>query len=241
MFKHTKQLTRNSKLEQTQAFLDFALAEVCSGIEMAQAAKITDNKKLAAGFIRHAFDEYNHARIFYEISRGIIKRENLVGLIRYISLNAYDKKYIDRNAFLFEKLSRGQFSIFVHISEDYAAKHFVRVIKKVDILNKEEIAQLHSILADEKRHIEFSSASAKKFRRTNPVKYRFYKIIERINLVKRNINDKSSFLYELITRLFLSVSFFWFRILARSIIQRFSEKKNHHTLSSAINGSGDMF
>ena len=242
MFKHPAHAQQESKLEQTQALLDFALAEICSGVEMVHAAKMANNETLSAGFIRHAFDEYKHAQVFNQISKAIAKREGLLGLSRYLSLNAYDKRYVDRSAFLFEKMSLGRFSIFVHISERYAANHFSRVIEKANILNKGETIKLNSILVDENRHIAFSYASSKKFKMTNPIKYFLFTIVEKINLLKRNINDKSSFIYDFITKILLSLSLFSFRIIAKLIDKTFLKKNNNRfTLSSAISRSSEMF
>jgi len=240
MFKHTEQISNKDRLAQTRALLDFGLAEVCSGIEMIQAAKMANNRALAAGFIRHALDEYRHAQIFNHISTTIAKRYGLVGLDRYLSLNAYDKRYLDRSAFLFEKMSLGQFSIFVHISENHAATHFCKVIEKKNIFNDEEIDQLKSILEDEKRHIKFACASAEIFKTKNPTLYYLYSILERIRLTKRNINDKFSGFYNAVTNILLSFSLLTFRALAKTIHQAYYRKKPGYSLTSAIAHSSEM-
>ena len=63
MFKNV--IIKNKKNSQSlSSFLDFAFAEFSSAIEMLQAAKMTDNKKLAKGFLSHSLDEFKHTNFF---------------------------------------------------------------------------------------------------------------------------------------------------------------------------------
>ena len=127
-------------------------AEFCSGIEMLQAAKRTSNTNLAGGFIRHALDEYRHAYLFSSLAKNIACRNNLIGMQRFLPKHAFIKRYLNRSSYLFESMSFDRFTIFVAISEKYAADHFSDVLDRETVFNCEEKDILKSILIDEGRH-----------------------------------------------------------------------------------------
>ena len=84
MLKGTRRNKSANHRAQTLALLDYSLAEICSGIEMNQAAKRTNQTELAAGFIWHALDEYRHAYIFNNISKKLSKKFVLILRFHYI-------------------------------------------------------------------------------------------------------------------------------------------------------------
>jgi rubrerythrin len=240
VLKQSKPVLKTSALTQTEALLDFSLAEACSGIEMVQAAKLTNNASLAAGFIRHAIDEYRHANIFNNISSTTSVRHGLIGLNRYLTINAYNKKYIDRDTFLFEKKSLGRFSIFVYISEKYAAKHFNSIVTKDSILNKDEEQLIKSILSDEKNHINHAYNSTIKFKSNNKLLYFWFNLLERENQIRRNLQSKMGWFNNRVTMAILFTSMLTLRLLNRTIRVTFSKNKPHFDLNQALFQSHEM-
>ena len=71
MFKHIKTINVKNKGEKSrissETLTDFAYAEFSSAIEMLQAAKATDRKGLALGFVNHCLDEYRHTNFFLKV------------------------------------------------------------------------------------------------------------------------------------------------------------------------------
>ena len=240
MLKQTKTSLNTSPSAQVEAILDFSLAEICSGIEMVQAAKLSNSASLAVGFIRHAVDEYRHASIFNNISHKISVRHELIGLNRYLAINAYNKKYVDRSIFLFEKKSFGRFSIFVYISETYAAKHFNNIVTKDSILNEAEKLLIKSILNDEKNHIKHAYNSTIKFKSSNLLLYFWYTFLERENQIRRNIQSKMGWFNNSINMVILFASVVTLRLLNRSIRGNFTQNRKPLDLNQALSESHEM-
>jgi rubrerythrin len=228
-------------LAHTEALLDFALAEFCSGIEMLQAAKRTDDYKLAAGFMRHAMDEYRHAHLFYKISKSVAERYGLKSLNPYLPSHSYKKRYLDSSSFIFEKKSPDRFSVFVTISEKYAANHFASIIEKNTFVNTKEKKILKDILKDEKRHILFAEQAVKKFKTYKPIKHLLYTVLEKKDLFQRNIKQRFEKLNSIIAGALLRVSTAVLGLLVQSIEKKLSQDKNYPDLDSAISQSNDMY
>ena len=141
---------------------EFASAEFSSALEMLFAAKVVNNKKLSDGFIRHSLDEYKHYFIFNNIKNQIIieykinKKE-----LNFIPNHLYNKGYIYKDHFIFEKKKLNNFAIFVGVNEEIAEKKlivFSNHLKEHKFLAYKEI---QNILEDEERHAKYSLRFAK--------------------------------------------------------------------------------
>ena len=78
------------------------------------AAKNVGNKKLSIGFIRHALDEYKHCSIFTTIKNQIILEYNINKKeLSFIPNHVYNKGYVYKDHFIFEKKKLNEFAIFV--------------------------------------------------------------------------------------------------------------------------------
>ena len=241
MFKQVTNISNKQGLAHTEALLDFSLAEFCSGIEMLQAAKRTRDYKLAAGFMRHAMDEYRHAHLFYNISKSVAERHGLRSLNRYLPTHAYRKRYLDSNSFIFEKKSLDRFSVFVSISEKYAANHFASIIEKNTFISTKEKNILKDILKDEKRHILFAEQAVERFRTYKPIKHLLYSVLEKKDLFQRNINQRFEKLNNIIANVLLRVSSVVLGLLVQSIKKKVSLDQKYPDLDSAFSRSNDMY
>ena len=228
-------------LVQTKALLDFSLAEFCSGIEMLQAAKRTDDYNLAVGFMRHAMDEYRHAHLFYKISKSVAERYGLRSLNPYLPAHSYRKRYLDSSSFIFEKKSPDRFSVFVEISEKYAANHFSSIIENNTFVNTKEKNILKDILKDEKHHILFAEQAVEKFKTDKPIKHLLYSVLEKNDLFQRNIKQRFEKFNSIIAGALLRVSTAVLGLLVKSIEKKLSLDKNFPDLDSAISQSNDMY
>jgi hypothetical protein len=224
--------------KQITALLDFSLAEYGSGIEMAQAAKRVDDVRLAAGFLRHACDEYRHMGIFRQIAHSAGQRKSVLGLTPYLPRNVTDKRYIDPQLFLFEKKSFGHFAVFVLTNERYASHNLANIITEGTIFIADEINQLKCIMKDEERHIGFAGSFVETFRNEHPFKARGLAIWERLDLMRRNIQSRSQGIYNFLSRIIVSVGLWIFIILTRSIGNDWS---CDHGLKPAVKNAERMF
>ena len=132
MFKNV--VVKDKKISQrSSSFLDFAFAEFSSAIEMLQAAKLTDNKKLARGFLDHSLDEFKHTDFFIKCFNNLNSQESVNENLKFDSKLVYNLGFINKNYFLFNKYSLSQFCVFIMINESQALKLFTK-IKKMNII-----------------------------------------------------------------------------------------------------------
>ena len=142
---------------------EFAAAEFSSAIEMLFAAKIVNNKKLSNGFIRHALDEYKHSFIFTNIKNQIISEYKINKKeLRFIPSHIYNKGYIYKDHFIFEKKNLNDFAIFVGANEEIAEKKLVAFTNHLKEHKPLAYKQIQNILKDEEKHAEYSLKFAKK-------------------------------------------------------------------------------
>ena len=157
MFK-TVNLNRSSvkDLPSTQISLDFALAEFSSAIEMLQAAKKVNDKKLALGFLNHSLDEYRHTNFFI----GVLKYSKNSNLnsnnLKFNSILAYSKGFLRDDGYLFDKMSLQSFSVFIGVNEQQALKIFQRLKNSNWNLGNKLRQDLNEIIEDEKKHLELA-------------------------------------------------------------------------------------
>ena len=108
------------------------------------------------GYIEHAIDEYRHTELIYEvIANQIIDSENLNPRdIKFKPLNVILKGYIDKNAFLVEKLRLKNFVEFVYSNEFLAKISFDKL--KLRIKDRKSIKIISGIMEEEQGHADSS-------------------------------------------------------------------------------------
>lgn len=142
---------------------EFASAEFSSAIEMLFAAKVVDNEKLSKGFIRHALDEYKHCSIFIKIKNQIISEYKINKKeLSFIPNHIYNKGYIYKDHFIFEKKKLNDFAIFVGANEEIAEKKLIAFTNHLKEHKPSAYRQIQDILKDEEKHAEYSLKFAKK-------------------------------------------------------------------------------
>ena len=141
---------------------EFAAAEFSSAIEMLFAAKNIDNKKLSDGFIRHTLDEYKHCSIFNNIKNQIILEHKINKKeLSFIPNHIYNKGYIYKDHFIFEKKKLNDFAIFIGANEEIAEKKLVDFANHLKEHKPLAFKEIQKILIDEERHAEYSLKFAK--------------------------------------------------------------------------------
>ena len=141
---------------------EFAAAEFSSAIEMLFAAKVVDNKKLSNGFIRHALDEYKHYSIFTNIKNQIISEYKINKKeLSFVPIHIYNKGYIYKDHFIFEKKKLNDFAIFVGANEEIAEKKLIAFSNHLKEHKPLAFTKIQNILKDEERHAEYSLRFAK--------------------------------------------------------------------------------
>jgi len=126
------------------------------------AAKNINNKKLSDGFIRHALDEYKHCIIFTNIKNQIIldykinKKE-----LSFVPNHLYNKGYIYKDHFIFEKKKINNFAIFIGVNEEIAEKKLITFANHLKEHKPFAFKQIQNILKDEQRHANYSLRFAK--------------------------------------------------------------------------------
>ena len=142
---------------------EFAAAEFASGLEMLYAAKNINNKKLSEGFIRHALDEYKHSFIFNNLKNQIVSEYKINKKeLNFVPNHLYNKGYIFKDHFIFEKKKINNFAIFIGANEEIAEKKLVAFANQLRNQKKTIFNEIQSILKDEEKHAEYSLRFAKK-------------------------------------------------------------------------------
>jgi len=177
---------------------EFAAAEFASAVEMLFAAKNINDNKLAEGFIRHSLDEYKHFSIFTNIKNQIIldykinKKE-----LNFVPNHIYNKGYIYKDHFIFEKKKINDFAIFVGTNEEIAEKKLVDFSNHLKEYKPLLFKEIQKILEDEEKHAEYSLKFAKKnnniyFYKVKVIKE---KILSSIRHMYANSLNKFSFIF----------------------------------------------
>ena len=143
---------------------EFAAAEFASALEMLYAAKNIGNKKLSKGFIRHALDEYKHSFVFNALKNQIISEHKINKKeLNFVPIHLYNKGYIFKDHFIFEKKKINNFAIFIGANEEIAEKKLINFANYIKKGNKPAFNEIQNILQDEARHSEYSLSFAKKY------------------------------------------------------------------------------
>ena len=139
--------------------VEFAYAEYGSALEMLAAAKKAKSSKLKLGYIKHASDEYRHTALIFkvlsnQIRKGIgdFKRE-----YKFSPQNVILKGYVDKDAYLVEKLSLKKFVEFVYSNEFLAKESFDALSKRIG--DKESLKTINKIMQDELHHADDSQTT----------------------------------------------------------------------------------
>ena len=177
---------------------EFAAAEFSSAIEMLFAAKVVDNKKLSNGFIRHALDEYKHCFIFTNIKNQIISEYKINKKeLNFIPNHIYNKGYIYKDHFIFEKKKLNDFAIFIGANEEIAEKKLIAFTNHLKEHKPIAYKQIQNILKDEERHAEYSLRFAKN--NNGPFLYKIKlakeKILSFFRHIYANSLNKFSFIF----------------------------------------------
>jgi hypothetical protein len=149
----------NRKVSQgvsPRQLLDFALAEYSSAVEMLQAAKLVDNKKLAGGFVAHALDEYRHTDFFLKI----LSNEKKIR-IKFDPRLCVTQGFVRTNKFLFETCDLNQFSAFVSVNEANALRIFLQIRPAIEQTANHYLEDLDAIIEDEREHMISTGHSEK--------------------------------------------------------------------------------
>ena len=142
---------------------EFAAAEFSSAVEMLFAAKVVNNKKLSDGFIRHSLDEYKHCFIFTNIKNQIISEYKINKKeLSFVPSHIYNKGYIYKDHFIFEKKKLNDFAIFIGANEEIAEKKLIAFTDHLKVHKPLVHRQIQDILKDEEKHAEYSLRFAKK-------------------------------------------------------------------------------
>ena len=178
---------------------EFASAEFSSAIEMLFAAKVVDNKKLSNGFIRHALDEYKHCSIFTKIKNQIISEYKINKKeLSFIPNHIYNKGYIYKDHFIFEKKKLNDFAIFIGANEEIAEKKLIAFTDHLKEHKPLAYKQIQNILKDEEKHAEYSLRFAKKNHSlfSYKIKLSKEKILSFFRHIYANSFNKFSFIFK---------------------------------------------
>ena len=152
-------LTPEKNRDLLGTLVEFAYAEYGSALEMLAAAKKAKSSKLKLGYIKHASDEYRHTALIFkvlsnQIRQGVgdFKRE-----YKFSPQNVILKGYVDKDAYLVEKLSLKKFVEFVYSNEFLAKESFDDLSKRIG--DKESLKTIDKIMEDELHHADDSQTT----------------------------------------------------------------------------------
>ena len=144
-------LTPEKNRDLLGTLVEFAYAEYGSALEMLAAAKKAKSSKLKLGYIKHASDEYRHTALIFkvlsnQIRKGVgdFKRE-----YKFSPQNVILKGYVDKDAYLVEKLSLKKFVEFVYSNEFLAKESFDDLSKRIG--DKESLKTINKIMETKNR------------------------------------------------------------------------------------------
>ena len=217
-------------------FYETAHAELASALEMLAACKVADSPKQALGYFMHAKDEYNHARLFFNMlsKRGNIASTEIARDFRFTPPSLIIKGYISDKGFLIDTMNLKDFIAFVYTNELLAKSSFKNILTLVGH-NTDEGKIISAIMTDELRH----HGMAKKhfinhYPSLQPWHLMFYRIRETLNNKGRKIYDVNlKFLDRLLTPVYRAMAYFAGAIARKLNLNEFNRKgKNLMNISS---------
>ena len=190
---------------------EFAAAEFSSAVEMLFAAKNIKDKKLSEGFIRHCLDEYKHCSIFTKIKNQIILDYKINNKeLSFVPNHIYNKGYIYKDHFIFEKKKLNDFAIFIGANEEIAEKKLIEFSNHLKNHIPSAYEKIQKILQDEERHSKYSILFAKKTNNSSLYKLKFVKekILSKLRHLYANSLNKLSFIfYPILISILIIISF----------------------------------
>ena len=190
---------------------EFAAAEFSSAVEMLYAAKVVGNKKLSNGFIRHALDEYKHCFIFTNIKNQLISEYKINKKeLSFVPNHIYNKGYIYKDHFIFEKKKLNDFAIFVGANETIAEKKLIAFSNHLKDHKPLAFKEIQYILKDEELHAEYSLKFAKKSNTyfSYQIKLTKEKILSFFRHIYANSLNKLSFIFNpILVTIIIAISF----------------------------------
>ena len=190
---------------------EFAAAEFSSALEMLFAAKTVNNEKLSNGFIRHALDEYKHCFIFINIKNQIILEHKINKKeLSFVPNHIYNKGYIYKDHFIFEKKKLNDFAIFIGANEEIAERKLIAFSNHLKEHKPLVFKKIQNILKDEERHAEYSLRFAKN--NNGPFSYKIKLAIEKTSsylrhLYANSLNKFSFIFYPILITIIIVISF----------------------------------
>ena len=190
---------------------EFAAAEFSSAVEMLFAAKAVNNEKLCNGFIRHALDEYKHCFIFTNIKNQIISEYKINKKeLSFVPNHIYNKGYIYKDHFIFEKKKLNDFAIFIGANEEIAERKLITFSNHLKEHKPLAFKKIQNILKDEERHAEYSLRFAKN--NNGPFSYKIKLAIEKTSsffrhLYANSLNKFSFIFYPILITIIIVISF----------------------------------
>lgn len=203
---------------------EFASAEFSSAVEMLYAAKNINNKELSEGFIRHSLDEYKHFSIFTKIKNKLILNHTINKKeLNFVPQHIYNKGYIYKDHFIFEKKKINNFAIFIGANELIAEKKLISFSNYLKTYMPLEHTIIQEILKDEEKHSYYSIKFAKKNNNFYIFKIKFIKekVLSNIRHFYANSLKRFSFIFYpiLIFIIILIKSIVFFLKLKKNTIQ----------------------
>jgi rubrerythrin len=138
-----------SSLPRTARLLHgFARTEEQSQLELRQAARLCDDERRRARYLRHALDEARHARAFAERAAELARRAGIPSLPRP-SAGCES---------LYERLGELRFLAFVHAGERRGRVEFATYAAVLRRRGQDELAKLfEDLVQDERQHESYSA------------------------------------------------------------------------------------
>ena len=108
-------------------------------------------------------DEYKHFSIFTNIKNKLILEYNINKKeLNFVPNHIYNKGYVYKDHFIFEKKKLNDFAIFIGANEEIAEKKLLEFSNHLKINIPFAYEKILKILKDEQRHSEYSTSFAKK-------------------------------------------------------------------------------
>ena len=152
-------LTPGKNADLLGTLVEFAYAEYGSALEMLAAAKKAKSPKLKLGYIRHASDEYRHTALIFKVLSNQIRKGigSFKPEYKFSPQNVLLKGYVDKDAYLVEKLNLKKFVEFVYSNEYLAKESFDDLSKRIG--DKESLKTISKIMDDELHHADDSQST----------------------------------------------------------------------------------
>ena len=130
--------------------------------------------------------------------------------LNFVPNHIYNKGYIYKDHFIFEKKKLNDFAIFVGVNEEIAEKKLLEFSNHLKINIPFAYEKIQKILKDEQRHSEYSTSFAKKTNNPNLYKIKFIKetiLSKSRHLYANSLNKLSFIFYPILISILIIISF----------------------------------